>query len=142
MDPIVREKLYGADTIQPFTDLYLQSQRKLQKRFSKSRKKVPHTVKVDTFHIGDEVLLNLAKTRITRYYDIPRKTVFKISNVRTDYHPFLYQLDTLDGKRKLGWFYSRELVPCNWKLLQPTQIHKSKVVKGKKYNLVSYFNDK
>ena len=142
MDPIIRDKLYGSDVVQPFTNLYLQNQRKLQKRFSKSRLKVPSSAKVDTFHIGDEVLLNLAKTRLTRFYDVARQTVFKISNVRTDYHPFLYQLETLEGKKKLGWFYSRELIPCNWKLLKPTEVHKSKIYRGKKFDLVSYFNDK
>lgn len=130
LDPYIRKQLYGSKKLMPFTELFKKSS-KIQNELLD-----PHS-KSQIYKIGDEVLVDLAKPMVSRYYDIPRNTIYRISNVLTEEEPFLYSLTTLDDKEKQGYFYASELYPVDWKNKNPSKILQSK----KDYQKLEYFNN-
>ena len=76
------------------------------------------------FHEGDLVFLELPKTLGEKDYDIARAPIARIKSVDKSANPYMYELETIDGKPMSRKYYGNELKYAHQIRDMPHQIEK------------------
>ena len=115
LDPLLRERLYGKQKLQPFEEYYEQ-QLKWQKKAHTLRPKSAINDAINNFRINENVYIDYDSKKFASKYN-PRRNlrIYKIKSVNTLQRPFIYTLKDISPKQRpiLGGFYGRELLSAD-----------------------------